>query len=115
MTALRERLGRLTGCDADAPATRVIEGTYAALAEAPSAVITATLEDALAVEERPNMPGTTVEWPNWSIALPAPLESLETAPLPRRLARILGGRGKTRVSRPRAAGPGTPRRRRRAR
>ena len=26
--------------------------------------------DAIGVEERPNMPGTVDEWPNWSLALP---------------------------------------------
>jgi 4-alpha-glucanotransferase len=44
-------------------------------------MLVATLEDALAVGQRPNMPSTTVEWPNWSLALPAPIEALETAPL----------------------------------
>ena len=37
-------------------------------------VVTASLEDALGVEERPNMPGTTDAWPNWSLTLPMPLE-----------------------------------------
>jgi 4-alpha-glucanotransferase len=35
------------------------------------------------------MPGTTTEWPNWSIALPASLEQLEADPRPRRLAEIM--------------------------
>src|SRR5215510_14765024 len=42
------------------------------LGEAPSIVVTATLEDPLAVEERPNMPSTTAEWSNWSLALDTP-------------------------------------------
>ena len=41
----------------------------------------ATLEDALGVTERPNMPGTVDSWPNWSLALPVPLEDLETDPV----------------------------------
>jgi len=40
----------------------------------------------LAVEERPNMPGTVDEWPNWSIALPLPLEEIEGLALPRAIA-----------------------------
>jgi 4-alpha-glucanotransferase len=52
-------------------------------------VILATLDDALAVVERPNMPGTTTAWPNWSLALPLPLEKLEEHELPRRLADIM--------------------------
>jgi hypothetical protein len=35
------------------------------------------------------MPATADEWPNWSIALPRPIESLEREDLPRRLARAL--------------------------
>jgi 4-alpha-glucanotransferase len=35
------------------------------------------LEDALSVEERVNLPGTVgAQRPNWSIALPLPLEEL---------------------------------------
>jgi 4-alpha-glucanotransferase len=44
-------------------------------------VLLATLEDALAVVERPNMPNTTTEWPNWSRALPCSLEAIECHPL----------------------------------
>ena len=36
------------------------------------------------VPERPNVPGTVREWPNWSLALPQPLEEIETMELPRR-------------------------------
>ena len=57
----------------------------------PSAVIVATLEDALAVAERPNMPNTTAEWPNWSLALPCPLEAIESHPLVRAVATALQG------------------------
>jgi 4-alpha-glucanotransferase len=73
----------------DVPVDDVILKTHAALATAPSRILLATLDDALAVPERPNMPGTVHEWPNWSLALPHPLEDLETAPLPRALAAIL--------------------------
>ena len=41
------------------------------------------------VPERPNVPGTVREWPNWSLALPQPLEEIETMELPRRLAAAL--------------------------
>jgi 4-alpha-glucanotransferase len=63
--------------------------THQRLAEAPSVVVAATLEDAMAVEERPNMPSTTTEWPNWSLALPASLEDLETQALARDVADTL--------------------------
>ena len=69
--------------------TEAVAGAYQALGRAPSAVLAATLEDALAVEERPNMPGTIDQWPNWSQALPQPLEEIETLPLPKRIAEHL--------------------------
>jgi 4-alpha-glucanotransferase len=89
MRALREKLARLDGIPEDATAEVAIERTYAALAQAPSRVLLATLDDALAVPERPNMPGTVTEWPNWSLALPKTLEELEEAELPRKLAAAL--------------------------
>jgi 4-alpha-glucanotransferase len=86
---MRERLRRMIDVPGDAPGEAVIEKVHARLAEAPSVIVTATLDDALAVVERPNMPGTVDEWPNWSIALPEPLESLEDTALPRTIARTL--------------------------
>jgi hypothetical protein len=35
------------------------------------------------------MPGTVTEWPNWSMALPLPLEAIEHEPLPRAIAGTL--------------------------
>ena len=90
--ALRARLSRISGVPEGGPVTEVIAGTYAELASAPSVLVTATLEDALAVEERPNIPGTFGTWPNWSLALPNPLEGLEQADLPRRIASTLNSR-----------------------
>jgi 4-alpha-glucanotransferase len=89
MAELREHLVKLVGLPADAPIEAVIEKTHRLLGQAPSAVLLATLDDAMAVEERPNMPGTIDAWPNWSIALPKPLESLEEDELPRRIAAAL--------------------------
>ncbi len=66
--------------------------THRALAQAPSRILLATLDDAVAVPERPNVPGTVREWPNWSLALPQPLEEIETMDLPRRLADALARR-----------------------
>jgi 4-alpha-glucanotransferase len=86
---MRERLRRMTDVAEDAPLDEVIARVHQRLAEAPSVIVTATLEDALAVRERPNMPGTVDEWPNWSMALPEPLERLEEASLPREIARAI--------------------------
>lgn len=68
------------------PVEVVIERIYRLLGQVPCALVTATLDDALAVDERPNMPGTLEEWPNWCIALPVALEELETHPLAQRIA-----------------------------
>ena len=67
---LRRRLSEWTGSDDNRPVPEVIEATYAALGEAPCALLIAVLDDAASVEERPNMPGTIDEWPNWCLALP---------------------------------------------
>ena len=91
MAELRRHVGRVIGRGDDATPAEVIEAAYRRLAEAPSRVIVATLEDALAVEERPNMPGTTTQWPNWSLALPGGLESLENSVLPQRIAAEMSG------------------------
>ncbi|MGH7392735.1 MAG: 4-alpha-glucanotransferase [Candidatus Rokuibacteriota bacterium] len=90
--AIRRRLAGLIGLPLGAPVPAVIERTHAALASAGSCVVAATLEDALAVSERPNMPGTTGQWPNWSLALPAPIEHLEQDPLALGVARVLARR-----------------------
>ena len=81
--ALRDKLRALGDLDEDAHVESVIESTYRALAQAPSRVLLATLDDAVAVPERPNLPGTVNEWPNWSLALEKPLEEIEAAGAPR--------------------------------
>jgi 4-alpha-glucanotransferase len=86
---IAERLRAMTGLPERAQVQEVIVRAHQLLAEAPSVVVTATLEDALAVEERPNMPSTTAEWPNWSLALPTPMENLETQALTRAVADTL--------------------------
>ncbi|MFN2490601.1 MAG: 4-alpha-glucanotransferase [Actinomycetota bacterium] len=88
--ALRRHLAELTGLGDEAPIEDVVAATYGLLAGAPCALLAATLEDALALSERQNHPGTTDEWPNWSLPLPVPLEELEEHPGTRRLAAILG-------------------------
>ncbi|MDQ6743053.1 MAG: 4-alpha-glucanotransferase [Candidatus Dormibacteraeota bacterium] len=87
--AVRERLKRFTGAGDDTATELVAESAHRVLASAPSRLVTATLEDALGVAERPNRPGTTTEWPNWSLALPVPLEELKSDPRAARLAEAL--------------------------
>jgi 4-alpha-glucanotransferase len=92
---MRQRLRTMTGLPESAPVREVIVGAHRLLAEAPSMVVTATLEDAMAVEERPNMPNTSTEWPNWSLALPLPLEAFEVSPLARAIGEALRRRRPT--------------------
>jgi 4-alpha-glucanotransferase len=98
--AMRERVARLTRASDRTPAETVIARLHDALGRTPARIVTATLDDAMAVEERPNMPATSDEWPNWSLALPAPIETLAKSPLATRIAKALSRR-----TRPRSRGP----------
>jgi 4-alpha-glucanotransferase len=92
--ALRRRLAVATGLPDDAPVADAVVAAHRALAASPSALVAATLEDALQVTERPNMPGTVDSWPNWSLALPKPLEEVEADPVVGAVGDALaGGRG----------------------
>ena len=86
---LKSRIGRLARATARTPIADVIVRVHEGLGRSRSRVVTATLDDAMAVEERPNMPATTDEWPNWRLALPQPIESLADSRLAKRIARAL--------------------------
>ena len=64
---------------ADDPISYAVAVTRA-LAGGPAAVVVATLDDALGVTSRPNIPGTTDERANWSIPLPVTVEDLAEQP-----------------------------------
>ena len=86
---IRDRIQAMTRASARTPVGTVITRLHAALAAAPSRLLTATLEDAMAAPERPNMPATTDQWPNWSIPLPAPIETLPANPVAAAIAKAL--------------------------
>ena len=86
---MRRRVADLAGCADDAPVEEVVVGVHRRLARAPSAVVGVTMEDALAVSQRPNMPGTDSERPNWSLALPLPLDEALADPLVNAVAATL--------------------------
>jgi 4-alpha-glucanotransferase len=72
----------------------VVAALYAFLARTPAMLVAVTLEDAVLARERPNVPGTTSERPNWRIPLPVPLDDLWDQPSVRRLlAQDLARRG----------------------
>jgi 4-alpha-glucanotransferase len=85
-------LAAVAGVDRSAPTDEAVAAVYRTLAEAPSMMVTATLDDALGVEERPNIPGSGSERANWSLALPHLLEEIERHPGPRALGRLLARR-----------------------
>jgi 4-alpha-glucanotransferase len=88
---LRRHIVEWTGSSEDRRIPEVIEATYASLATAPCRLLVGVLDDAAQVEERPNMPGTVDQWPNWCLALPMPLEDLQGSSLFRAIARRLAG------------------------
>ena len=90
--AIRARVARLSGIDSNATERAAVQAIYQMLAEAPSAIVVATLEDALEVRSRPNHPGTVDEWPNWSLPLPRLLEELIEDEGTRALAETLARR-----------------------
>jgi len=90
--------------------TEVVRRAYATLAASPALLVAATLDDALEVDERPNQPGTTVERPNWSIALPVAIEDIEADERVRGVAEALarGRDGSTVRPGPRGVARGQP-------
>jgi 4-alpha-glucanotransferase len=67
----------------------ILAALYGFLARTPSTLVAAAVEDALESPDRPNVPGTVDQRPNWSLPLPVPLDDLAVDPRVRRLAGIL--------------------------
>ena len=64
-----ELLARLSTVPRDAGPGTAVTRAHELLARAPSLLLSATVDDAVAEQRRPNMPGTT-DRPNWSLPLP---------------------------------------------
>ncbi|MGH8997848.1 MAG: 4-alpha-glucanotransferase, partial [Acidimicrobiia bacterium] len=92
--AQRRLVAGRAGLDPDDPATdragveAAVLAMHEWIARSPARLVVATLDDAAGVSERPNMPGTVDEWPNWRIALPAPVEDIFESDLARRLVEM---------------------------
>lgn len=93
---ISHRLCRLTGLGPTSNPHEVIHLLHRLLAEATSRLRVTTLDDALGVVERPNMPGTITEYPNWSLALPHPLEEICRHPLVLNVVRAMETRKRKR-------------------
>ena len=74
---LREKLVHLTHLPDGTPPVDVAVAVYAHLARGRPRMVLASMEDALGVHERPNVPGTIDEFPNWRLSLPRTLEEIE--------------------------------------
>ena len=83
-----ELLARLRGVRRNAKPETAVKRAHELLARAPSLLLSATVDDAVAERRRPNMPGTT-ERPNWSLPLPVAVEDLPGHPLVRTVAQTL--------------------------
>ncbi|MHB8296412.1 MAG: 4-alpha-glucanotransferase [Acidimicrobiales bacterium] len=88
----RERLASWLSLPPEAPVGEVTRSAHSLMAGAGSTVVMVAIEDALGVEERPNMPSTTDSWPNWSLALPMTLEQMLASAEMAALARIFASR-----------------------
>ncbi|HEV3505778.1 MAG TPA: 4-alpha-glucanotransferase, partial [Actinomycetes bacterium] len=84
---LLEGEGLLAPGERSVPA--IVAALYGFLTRTPSMLVAATLEDAVEAHDRPNVPGTIDQRPNWSLPLPVPLDDLAADPRVRRLAGIL--------------------------
>jgi len=87
---IRERLRRHAGLTGQENVAELIGPAHRALARTPAQILSATLEDALGVAERPNRPGQDDRFPNWCLALPLSLEEISAQPGPVEVARALG-------------------------
>jgi 4-alpha-glucanotransferase len=83
-------LAKLTSVRRNARPATAVKRAHELLAQAPSLLLAATLDDAVGEERRPNMPGTTGR-PNWSLPLPVLVEDLPAHPLVRTVASTLDG------------------------
>ena len=87
-------LSRLAGpaCLPDtATAPEAVVAAHRLLARAPSILLAATLDDAVAEVRRPNLPGA-MQRENWCIALPVLVEDLPGHPVARHVAEVLAVR-----------------------
>lgn len=90
LALLRSRIVKAAGAGPESTLDEVIDGVHRRLAASPPMLVAGNLEDALRVEERPNLPGTgSAQRDNWSIALPAPLEEIVADPRVEALAEAL--------------------------
>lgn len=83
-------LRRATNLHEGADIAEVIVKTHETLARSPAVITLASVEDGLAAEKRPNLPGARNDQrANWCIPLPKTLEEIQTDPTVLRIAACL--------------------------
>ncbi|MCU1401606.1 MAG: 4-alpha-glucanotransferase [Acidimicrobiales bacterium] len=87
--AIRTRLALEAELAADADAQTAVRATYRLLATTPAMLVAASLDDAVAEPQRPNIPGADGRRPNWSLRLPSDLETIQQSPLTADIAEAL--------------------------
>jgi 4-alpha-glucanotransferase len=80
---MAERLAALSRSSAGALADDVVLAMHELLARSPARIRLATLEDLTGAVDRPNVPGTVTEHPNWRRRLPVRVDDLDRQPLVR--------------------------------
>jgi 4-alpha-glucanotransferase len=65
------------------------------LARARSRLLAVSIEDILGVQDQPNIPGTTIEHPNWRRRLPVDLDALASNETLRSIAGIMAAEGRS--------------------
>jgi 4-alpha-glucanotransferase len=90
LARLHARLETAAGTGSATDAEELSLALHRRLAASPAAMVVATLEDALGVAQRPNLPGTTsAQRANWSRALPLSLEDIASDASVQRLVEAL--------------------------
>jgi len=98
---LRDKAVQITGLPDDANPVDVAVALYGHLARGATRIVLASLEDALGVHERPNMPGTVHEFPNWRLALPSTMEEIQKSDGAWRIVSEMEAAGRSANPRPR--------------
>jgi 4-alpha-glucanotransferase len=73
-------------------AEAAVDAALGYVAQSPSSLMLAPLEDLLGMAEQPNLPGTIDEHPNWRRRLASPARDLFEAPAVQRRAKVIDGR-----------------------
>jgi len=79
----------------DATNDEIVVAMHAFLRSTPSRLVMASLYDVLDEVRQPNLPGTTDEYPNWRIPLPAGLSEIRADPRVRRIVGVLNSSKET--------------------